>query len=166
MQFEWYTEKTVSQCMKELAGRMNEPGTSRRPPLDGWVEKGGKFALAVSSKVGGRFTRKTRLHGQVVRESGVTVVRGSVPSGATREGQAIAFGAMLLVGMFIMANGDFMLGLVAAFMGAVLYFIMAGDSQNSETLLKELRKALNAKERPPKKPSDKTSRRGRASARK
>ncbi|MGB1285478.1 MAG: hypothetical protein ACPG7F_03000 [Aggregatilineales bacterium] len=129
---------------------MEAKPTKTRPAMDGWIEKGGKFSLGVSCKVGGRFRRKTRLQAQLEREKGVTIIRGYVPHGADNRGVMIILGAMFLVGLLIAINGSTMLGLLAVLLGGAIYVTMTGDSMNSETLMKEVRKLLKAKDKPPK----------------
>ncbi|MEP7293329.1 MAG: hypothetical protein ABI835_16215, partial [Chloroflexota bacterium] len=88
MRFVLYSEKTVTQCMSAVNERMHAKETSTRPALDGWVEKSGTFSISLSAPVIGKFRRRTALTAKVERQSGITVIEGSVPSGASREGQA------------------------------------------------------------------------------
>ena len=150
MRFELYTDKTVKQCLSAVNDRLQAKSTSRRPDLDGWIEKGGRFSLAVSTRVARRFKRKTRLHASVEREDGTTVIRGAVPSGVDKQGQAVIFGALLVIGLLILSGGDAMLAIFAVGIGAALYVPLRGDLENSEVLMKELKKTLKAKENPPK----------------
>ncbi len=153
MQFELYTEKTVAQCMSAVTERLAAKGTASRPEMDGWVEKGGRFSMAVTTQIAKRFPRKTRLTATVERERGVTIIRGSVPDGVSREGQAIIFGAFLAIGLILLSGGDALLALLAVALGAALYIPLQGDAVNSAILLKEVRSILSAKEKPPKKTS-------------
>lgn len=149
MHVTYYTEKTVAQCMRAVNERLQQKGTASRPGLEGWVEKNGSFALAVSSKVARRFARTTRLQGKAERLGGMTVVKVSVADGVAPRQRLIIFGALALVGIFLAAAGNLLpgLGIVAA--GALLNIPLAGDYQNSQILLNEVQKTLKARETPP-----------------
>lgn len=149
MRFELYTEKTVRQCMGSLADRLEAKPTKTRLALDGKIEKGGKFSLAVTSKVARAFNRKTRMRGEANRSSGVTKITGYVPDGVPRNRVAIVMVAMVLVALVIIANGNPMLGFFAAVVGTGLYIPLVGDYDNSAYLYKELKRATKAKEKPP-----------------
>lgn len=150
MRFVFYTEKTVAQCLTAINDRMQVKATSTRPALDGWVEKGGAFALSLTSPVVGKFTRRTTLNAQAERDSGITIVRGSVPSGAPREGQAVVFIALVLVALTIIGSGNVLIGLLLLPVSAYLYIPLHGDYRNSDVLLDEVQKTLKAKLNPPK----------------
>lgn len=150
MRFTLYTKKTVRECMSAINDRMQARATRTRPALDGWIEKGGKFSLAVTSKVAGRFSRRTRLRAVAERQSGVTVIRGYVPHGVPRRGVLVIMGAVIIMGFLIALSGNALLGLVAAVLGMALYIPLTGDYDNSEILMKEIRRALKAKDKPPK----------------
>lgn len=150
MRFVFYTEKTIPQCMTAINERMQVKATSTRPALDGWVEKGGAFALSLTSPVIGKFTRRTTLKAQAERESGITIIRGSVPGGAPREGQAIVFIALVLVALIIISSGNILVGLLLLPVAAYLYIPLHGDYRNSDVLLDEVQKTLKAKLTPPK----------------
>jgi len=152
VRFVLYTDKTVSQCMSALNERLHTKGTGSRPTLDGWVEKGGRFSLAMSSKVARRFTRKTQLRGEIKREDGVTVIQGDVPSGAPRRAQLIIYGALVIVGILLLAGGNAVLAIVTALAGAYLYVPLTGDHHNSAILVSEVQRALKARQTPPRKP--------------
>lgn len=106
MQIVLYTEQTVSQALTALNARMQAKPSSSRPALDGWVEKNGAFSLAVTSVVAGRFNRTTRLHGKLEREGGVTVIRGQVSRGATRENMIIIFGVIAVMALALVGMGS------------------------------------------------------------
>ena len=149
MRFELYTDKSVKQCMDIINTRMQAKATKTRPAMDGWIENGGKFSLAISCTVAGRFQRRTRLQAQLERDKGITVIRGYVPHGATQRGVNIIMAAVLFMGVMIALNGSTMLGLMAVVLGGALYITMTGDSINSEKLMKEVRKLLKAKDKRP-----------------
>lgn len=149
MRFVMYTEKTVAQAMRSINDRLHLAPTKTRPQLDGWVEKSGRFALGVTSTVRWHFRRKTYLRGQASREDGVTVVRGTVPGGATGRSQITIFVALALVGLLLLTQGQALMALIAVAAGAALYIPLQGDYDNSEILLAELQKALHARFTPP-----------------
>ena len=151
MRFVFYSEKSVAQCLSAINARMHVKGTASRPGLDGWVEKGGAFALGTSSKVIGKFSRKTYLRAKVERENGVTVIRGSVPSGVSLQGQAVVYVALALVALVIIGSGNVVYGLLLVPFAAYLYIPMRGDYLNSEMLIDDVRKTLKARPTPPKK---------------
>lgn len=151
MRFTLYTQKTVAQCLSALNERMQLKETATRPAIDGWLDKSGKFAISVSSKVAIRFERRTRLRAVLKRESGVTIIDGFVPSGVDNRGQLVIMGALVAMGLLLAVKGNFMLGVITVIIGVGLYFMLLGDQKNSETLMKEMRKALDAKNKPPKK---------------
>ncbi len=155
MRFVMYTDKSVSQTMSAINERLHVPPSKSRPQLDGWVEKSGRFAIGVRSELQLRLSRKTYLQGKAERQGGVTVVEGSVPGGVSREGQLVIFVAMLLVGLLLYTQGYAMFALVVVAVGAALYIPLRGDYQNSEILLAELQKTLNARLTPPKKTTTK-----------
>jgi len=151
MRFVLYTDKSVKQCLTAITGRMQDKATKSRPEMDGWVDKNGKFAVSISSPVVYRFQRRTRLSGQIKREKGITTIEGFVPNGASREKQAIIFGALLVITLMVIANGDALLGIFAVIFGLALYIPLTGDFNNSEVLYKDIKRVLSAKEKPPKK---------------
>lgn len=149
MQFTYYTEKTVAQCMSALNERLQQKGTASRPGLDGWVEKSGNFSLAVSSKVAKRFPRTTRLQGKAERLGGMTVIKGSVADGVTPREQIVIVGALALVGLFIISTGNLLPGLIAIAAGVALNIPLMGDYQNSQILTNEVQRTLKARTTPP-----------------
>jgi hypothetical protein len=152
LRFVMYTDKTVSQAMSAINERLHAPPSKSRPQLDGWVEKNGRFAISTSSKLRWRFSRRTHLYGKAERQSGVTVIEGNVPGGVSHEGQAVIFGALLLVGLLIFfIQGNALFAIVAVMVGMALFIPLRGDYHNSEILLSELQKTLNARLTPPKK---------------
>lgn len=151
MRFTFYTTKTVKQCMSALKERMESPGTKSRPALGGSVQKDGKFTLTLTAPtLGERFPRTTKLRGTATRESGVTVLSGYVPTGVPRRRFFLVLGAAFVVAVIMLLNGDGLLGIVVALLGTTLYIPLVGDHQNQAVLVKELRRATNAKIKPPK----------------
>lgn len=154
MRFVLYSEKTVAQCLTAVNARMHVKETSTRPALDGWVEKSGTFSLAMTAPVIGKFNRRTTLTAKVERQGGVTVIEGGVPSGVSREGQAVVFVALALVALAIMGSGNVLFGALLIPFAAYLYIPLHGDYLNSAILLDEVEKTLKAKAKPPKKLAD------------
>lgn len=152
MRFVLYTDKTVSQCMSALNERLHT-----RSNLNGWVEKGGRFSLTLTSKVAQRFTRKTQLRAESKREGGVTVIRGDVPSGAPPRAQLVIYVALALVGIALFFSGNAILAIVTALAAAALYIPLTGDHYNSAVLVSEVQRTLKAKETPPKKTDTKSA---------
>jgi len=154
-----YTDKTVPQAMSAINARLHTPGSKGRPQLDGWVEKSGRFALTVTTQVRWRFRRRTTLNARAERRDGLTVIEGSVPGGASREGQAVVFGALALVAVLGMIQGNAILAIVALAAGVGFFVLLEGDYANSEILLSELQKTLKAQLTPPRREDKAGSRR-------
>ena len=150
MRFVLYSEKTVKQCLSAINERLQTKGTKSRPELDGWIDKNGEFSIAVSSTVAKRFTRKTQLHARVEREEGITVITGFVSDGANWRGQIVIFGALLLVAILFLIKGNALIAILAVLAGAALYIPLTGDYNNSDVLMKELRRTLQARDNPPR----------------
>lgn len=150
MRFVLFTDKSVSQCMRDLNERLGAKGTKSRPELDGWIKKGGIFSVAVTLPVWRRFKRTTRMQGQVDRESGTTVIRGYVSDGVTPKWQRVIFVLLLIACGLILLSGQLLLALVALILGFATFIPMMGDYNNSDILLIELERVLKASPRPPK----------------
>ncbi len=155
MRFVLYTELSVAQCMSALNERLQVKGTSSRPALVGWTEKEGYFSVAVSSDVGWRalqFGRTTRLRGQAVRDKslGATVIKGFVPEGLAPRSQLLLFGGTAALGLIMFLSGNIFLALLIVLTVGVFFIPFMGDRNNSDYLLKELRRLLQAKDKPPK----------------
>lgn len=151
MRYTLFTDKTVAQCMKDLNERLQAKGTKSNPELGGWIDKKGSFALTVSSKVFGRFPRRTRLTGRVNRESGTTVIRGYVSDGISPDWMRIMGVGLLVVAGALAISGEFMAALLVIGMGLLAYIPLRGDYVNSDTLLIAVEKTLKATPKPPKK---------------
>jgi hypothetical protein len=136
--------------MTAINERLHLKGTSTRPSMDGWVDKGGAFSMGVSTPVIGKLHRTTYLRAKVSRESGVTTISGDVPGGANRQGQMLVFAALGLVALVLAGGGNPLLGLVIIPFAAILYIPMKGDYENSELLIGEVQKVLKAKTTQPK----------------
>lgn len=164
MRFVLYSEKTVTQCLTAINARMHVKETSTRPALDGWVEKGGAFSIIMTAPVVGKFRRRTALTAKVERQGGITVIQGSVPSGVSRDGQAVIFIALALVALAMMGSGNVLFGLLLVPFAAYLYIPLHGDYLNSSVLVDEVEKTLKAKARPPKKLAEGKSSTARAAS--
>lgn len=151
MRFVLFTEKTPSQCVKALNERLQATATKSRPRLKGQVEKSGKFSMALSTPVLGKFQRTTRLSGSTSRESGVTVIRGFVPDGASSAWLIVIGIAVFLLATYMFAKGDLIFAIMIIGGGGALVIPLLGDHRNHDILLYELEKTLKAKPTPPKK---------------
>jgi len=99
VRFELLTYMTLAECNKALQERLQ---SSRQ--FEGWTEKDGTFALAVSSKVARAFSRRTRLQGHMKREKGITTITGYVPDGVAPRQRAIILIGMELAGVFLLVS--------------------------------------------------------------
>lgn len=151
MRFTLYSEKPVAECVKALTERLGQSVTATRPKLEGYAEKSGKFALALSSHVPGGFSRKTWLEGTMSKEAGVTVIRGSVPDGATPQRQRYIMIATPAVGLFLAATGALMLAFMAVALMLIVLATLRGDYTNGDRLLLEIERLLKANPKAPKK---------------
>ncbi len=149
MRFTLYTEKTVAQCLSALNARMQAKGSAARPALEGWVEKNGRFALSVSTRMLNRFSRTTHLTGQLERRGSVTIVTGRVNDGAGPRERMLVSAALGLAAVVLIALGEVVPALIAALAAAALNLLLAGDRQNRDILIAEVRRALKARETPP-----------------
>ncbi|GAB4309420.1 MAG: hypothetical protein Kow00117_02770 [Phototrophicales bacterium] len=150
MRFTLYTERTVSQCIKDLQARLEQKGTKSRPELDGWIKKGGDFSIAVTTKVAGRFAKTTRLSGSMERDKGVTIIEGYVSDGVSPFWLMVLAILLLVVCGVIFASGERMLAMVVFVLGLAAYIPLRGDYINSDILLIEVEKTLKASPKPPK----------------
>ena len=150
MRFELLTHMTVTECSKAVRERLQ---ASRQ--LEGWTDKDGGFSLAVSSKVARVFSRTTHLQADMERDKGVTTIKGYVSTGVAPRGRMMIVAVMLLAGFFLIVSGYGLPGIIAILTGPIFLIPLAGDYTNSETLLKEVRRTLRAREGSPPKPATK-----------
>ncbi len=149
MQFILFTEKTTNQCMKALHERIQATETKSRPALEGWIEKNGSFSIALSRRVIGKFRRTTRLRGSAERDKGVTIIRGFVPNGVSRNWLLIIGAAVAALTIFMVTQGQLLSGIVIVIAGLLIIASLWGDYRNHDILLYELEKTLKAKPAPP-----------------
>jgi hypothetical protein len=135
--------------MKALHERMDASATKTRPELNGWIEKSGTFSLSLSRSVFGKLKRTTKLRGTADRESGVTVIRGSVPEGVTKEWLSIIGLCIVALAVYMFFNGQLMVSIMILLAGVFMLVPLWGDHRNHDVLLYELEKALKAKPAPP-----------------
>ncbi len=164
MRFVLYTDKSIPQSTSALNERLHQPKTRSSPALDGWVEKGGRFSLALTTPVAANFSRTTRLHAQIKRENGQTVIRGDVPDGAGPQGQIIVLISIALVALFVLAQQQAVMAILVLLAGAALYIPMRGDYDNSDRLLLEVERTLKATPKPPKTAAKTTAARPKAAS--
>ena len=150
MRFTLYTEKTVPQCLSAINSRLQAKGTATRPDLDGWIDRSGEFSLGVTQPVIGKFQRTTRLKGRLERQSGYTVVTGTVPGGSNPRERWVGIGALVVMGLLVALAGKPLIALLLFPVGFWMYIPMVGDYANGPLLLTELQRALKAKATPPK----------------
>ena len=153
MRFVLFTDKSVKQCTSAINERLQTKGTKTRPELDGWIEKGGKFSLAVTSKVARRFSRTTRLSGKAEKEGTSTVIRGHVSGGVSPQGLRMLFAGLVIVVVLLFISGNQMIGFLTVIAGGFAYVPLWGDYVNSEILLIEVERTLKASPTRPKVPT-------------
>jgi hypothetical protein len=149
VRFRLQTEMTVRQCITAIIERMEQAPTKTRPELNGHIEKDGKFTLLVTSQVANSFNRTTRLYGTAEQTGKVTVIEGYVSAGVPYDRIWIVIAAVVFVGLIMFSNGNSLLGLATVFMGFALYIPLVGDYNNSEILLKELKRVTKGKDKAP-----------------
>jgi hypothetical protein len=153
LQFIYYSDRTVSQCMMALNERIH----AKNGKLDGWTEKSGNFALEFTSSVMRRFSRTTRLQAKAERENNITIIKGHVSEGIDPQRRAILYGLLVLAGVFIILQGSVLPGLIAVLAPILLNIPLEGDHNNSQVLLSEIQRTLKARGTPPTAPTRKTS---------
>lgn len=151
MQFTLYTEKTVSQCLKDLNERLHAKPTKNSPDLDGWVAKDGSFALTVTAPVLKRFRRKTRLTANIYRQKNVTMIDGYVSGGLSPSVLQVLGIILGIFCIYVALQGQMMTALMLLVAGLVAYIPLHGDYINSDVLLVIVEKTLKADPKPPKK---------------
>jgi hypothetical protein len=151
MQFTLYTDKSVSQCLKDLTERIHAKSSKSTPDLGGWVDKDGSFGITLTSKVLRRFNRTTKLTGNIFREQGVTTIAGYVSDGVSPSWMRILAVLLIIACGIVALNGELMVSLVMATLGAMTYIPLHGDYVNSDALLVILERTLKADPKPPKK---------------
>ncbi len=150
MQVMLYTEKTVPQSLTAISERLHQKGTSSRLVMDGWIEKSGSFAVSVTTPVIGKFNRTTRLSGKLERQSGITVLHGTVPGGVDSHGRMIIIGALMIAAAALILSGNPLLGAILIPSALWIYIPLKGDYHNSAVLISEIQKNLKARATPPK----------------
>lgn len=151
MQFSLYTEKTVSQCLKDLNERLHARATKNSPDLGGWVDKDGTFSLTVTTPVLKRFRRTTRLTANVYRDKNVTVIDGYVSGGMSPSVMQTVGIVLAGVCLYIAWQGELMFALMLLIGAFIAYIPLYGDYINSDVLLVIVEKTLKADPRRPKK---------------
>lgn len=134
--------------MNDITERMEEKESRARLPMDGWIEKGGEFSIGVRSKVL-FINRTTRMKGTFVRESSYTALRGYVSEGVPPAQIGVVMVALVLIVGAMLINGQALLAIAVGLIAAAAYVPLVGDHHNSVYLIKELKRILGAKEKPP-----------------
>ncbi|MCS6836002.1 MAG: hypothetical protein NZ750_08300 [Anaerolineae bacterium] len=142
-----YTQKSIKECLSLIQERLEEKETKSRPALGGWTEKDGRFCLSLASLVLG-FPRTTQLIASLAREGGVTVIEIGVNEGLDPKRARIVIYAFCAIALLIFLNGAGLLALLSLVLAFMAYVWLVGDHRNSAALLKEVKRLLNAKDRP------------------
>lgn len=148
MRFVYYTDKTVAQSMAAITERLH--ARSSKGAIDGWADKDGRFSMSLTAPVVGRLTRHTVLTGRIEREGGITVIRGSVPSGVAPSERRIAYALLAVGAAFSIASGNILFTALLIPASALLYLSMHGDYENHQQLVGDVKRILKATEKPPK----------------
>lgn len=154
MRFTLYTtEKTVSQCIAAINERLQAP----RSPISGWADKKGRFSISVASKLLGvlPMQRITQLDAEITRESGVSVIRGSVPEGVSPRSQPFILLGTIAISIALLLVDQIAPALLVLGVGILAYATVRADWLNSDKLLLEVERALKASPKPPKLPDKK-----------
>ncbi len=147
MKFVLYSEKTVAQCLTAINARLQVKGARA---VDGWVDKKGLFTMGVTTPVIGKLERTTYLRAQIERANGVTVIRGNIPSGASKQGIIAISVALAVLTIFLISTGSALLALIMLPFAAYMIIPLRGDYLNSDVLYNEIVRTLKAKTKPPK----------------
>ncbi|MBC8100477.1 MAG: hypothetical protein H7Y11_13615 [Armatimonadetes bacterium] len=150
MRFILFTDKTVAQSVSAIHERIQLPASATRANIEGYVEKSGKFSVGLTASVIGRFTRTTRMDGQIGRENGSTVIRGQVADGVGPRGQVLVLVGMALMAVLLLVQGQPIFAVLVLLAGAVVYIPLRGDFENGDKLLIEVERTLKASPKPPK----------------
>jgi hypothetical protein len=146
MRFTLYTDKTIAQCIQALNERVQGGGK-----IQGRVDKANShFSLSTSTKVLRRFSRSTRLSATLSREDGLTVIQGYVSEGMEPGRWLLIFVLVVAMTIIFYVVGNAMLMILTVLVGLWSYIPLTGDAQNSDTLLREAKRTLNAKDTKPK----------------
>jgi hypothetical protein len=151
MHFTYYTLKNVKQCAQAVNERIKAPdGGKSRPAMDGNVDaKTGDFTLALATPVAFGMSRQTQLRGSLTRDGNYTTIQGDVSEGVPPGKIRLVIGALVIVGFIIMAQGLVALGILTAGIGIWMYVPLVGDHRNSAVLIREVKRLLDAKDKPP-----------------
>lgn len=151
MRFTLYTDKTIPQCMTVLNERLQAP----RAPVTGWVDKkAARFSLSVTTHLmrGMPLQRVTRLDAECARESGLTVIRGSVSEGVPPRVQPYILWATGIVSVLLLLSTQIAVAVGVLVIGVLLYRMLHADWLNSDKLLLEVERTLKASPKRPKPP--------------
>jgi len=144
MQFRLYTEKTVTECMREIKDRIEAKPTKSRPEVKGKTEKGGKFTISTTRQVLGRIPHTTHMNCNLKREKGVTTIEGRVTGGLSPRWSLILGGLLVLISGSLVLIQELILGMVVFGMGALMIGLLRADYISSEYLLTQVETKLKA----------------------
>lgn len=148
MRFTLYTSKSIKECVSALGERIQEKETKTRPAISGEVDKDGDFIWQTQRKVWG-IARQTRMTGHLKRENNSTFIYGFVHEGIAPKQIYIVMGGGLLMAALFFFSGQGIGGILLGIISVLTYPYFVGDYHNSQYLLKELKKTLNSKDKPP-----------------
>lgn len=148
MRFTLYTNKTIKECVGALNERFKEKETKARPAVSGEVDSEGNFVWLTRRTVWG-ITRQTRMKGHLKRENNSTVIYGFVHEGIAPKQIYVVIGGGLLIAALFFFSGQGLSGILLGIISVLVYPYFVGDYHNSQYLLKELKKTLNGKDKPP-----------------
>lgn len=114
----------------------------------GWLDKDGSFNVGVRSRVL-FLERTTRLKGAIVKEGAYTAIRGYMSEGVPPNQVGVVIVALILVAGIMFANGEAIFSLLIGLVCVGTYIVFVGDHQNSAYMVKELKRVLSAKDKPP-----------------
>jgi len=151
MRFTLYTDKSVSDCTKTLAERIEAKQNSKNGVRGHINQKTHEFSLQMSAKIWFLFKRTTQMNGKISKEGGQTIINGFVPDGMSPYWMTISGVVLMAVCVgFLILNENF-LAVLGFGAGAFAYVMLRGDYRNSEALLVEVERTLKASPNPPKK---------------
>lgn len=134
---------------------LNERLQAPRAPISGWAEKkSGRFSISVTTRLLAvlPLQRVTRLDAECVRESGLTVIRGSVSEGVAPRVQPYILLATVGVSLALLLVEQIAAALGVLAVGGLLYLTVRADWLNSDKLLLEVERTLKASPKRPKPP--------------
>lgn len=116
--------------------------------MQGWLDKDGSVNVGVKSRVL-FLERTTRFKGAIVKEGSYSAIRGYISEGVPPNQVGVVIVALILVAGIMLANGEAIFSLLIGLVCVGMYVVLVGDHQNSVYMIKELKRVLGAKDKPP-----------------